>query len=191
MGSEEVVSDCGLGPNVRGKRATTAGRQARAGENVQRPARPGLVACRWRSAGPRGYASLALDRLLLDAVCGSRSDACEALLRYLLKAAKVERGMATEKIHIKSGFEYRCERFSAEGSWVTSWYFKPEGAPFETHFRVAGGKALKADLEKLLATPDKATAYYRADIARQGDVRRRKRISKWPKDATSNYTPGL
>ncbi len=40
----------GVGPNVRAKRATTAGRQARAGENVPRTARPGLVACRWRSA---------------------------------------------------------------------------------------------------------------------------------------------
>ena len=39
-----------LGPNVRAKRATTAGRQARAGETVPRTARPGLVACRWRSA---------------------------------------------------------------------------------------------------------------------------------------------
>ena len=39
-----------LRPNVRAKRATTAGRQARAGENVPRTARPGLVACRWRSA---------------------------------------------------------------------------------------------------------------------------------------------
>ena len=38
------------GPNVRAKRATTAGRQARAGDNVQRTACPGLVACRWRSA---------------------------------------------------------------------------------------------------------------------------------------------
>ena len=37
-------------PNVRAKRATTAGRQARAGDNVPRTARPGLVACRWRSA---------------------------------------------------------------------------------------------------------------------------------------------
>ena len=37
-------------PNVRAKRATTAGRQARTGENVPRTARPGLVACRWRSA---------------------------------------------------------------------------------------------------------------------------------------------
>ncbi len=37
-------------PNVRGKRATTAGRQARAGENVPCTASPGLVACRWRSA---------------------------------------------------------------------------------------------------------------------------------------------
>ena len=37
-------------PNVRAKRATTAGRQARAGENVPRTARPGLVACRWGSA---------------------------------------------------------------------------------------------------------------------------------------------
>jgi hypothetical protein len=37
-------------PNVRAKRATTAGRQARAGENVPRTARPGLAACRWRSA---------------------------------------------------------------------------------------------------------------------------------------------
>jgi len=39
-----------LRPNVRAKGATTAGRQARAGENVPRTARPGLVACRWRSA---------------------------------------------------------------------------------------------------------------------------------------------
>ena len=43
--------DAGLrGPNVRAKRATTAGRQARAGENVQSTTGPGLVACRWRSA---------------------------------------------------------------------------------------------------------------------------------------------
>ena len=39
-----------LMPNVRAKRATTAGPQARAGENVLRTARPGLGACRWRSA---------------------------------------------------------------------------------------------------------------------------------------------
>ena len=38
------------GPNVGAKRVTTVGRQARAGENVPRTARPGLVACRWRSA---------------------------------------------------------------------------------------------------------------------------------------------
>ena len=37
-------------PNVRAKRAPTAGRQARAGENVPRTTSPGLVACRWRSA---------------------------------------------------------------------------------------------------------------------------------------------
>ena len=36
-------------PNVRANRATTAGRQARAGENVPRTTGPGLVACRWRS----------------------------------------------------------------------------------------------------------------------------------------------
>ncbi len=43
-------TDLGLTPNVRAKRATTAGRQARAGENVPRTTSPGLVACRWRSA---------------------------------------------------------------------------------------------------------------------------------------------
>ena len=37
---------CVKTPNVRAKRSTTAGRQARAGENVPRTARPGLVACR-------------------------------------------------------------------------------------------------------------------------------------------------
>ena len=37
-------------PNVRAKRATTAGRQARAGENGRSTTGPGLVACRWRSA---------------------------------------------------------------------------------------------------------------------------------------------
>ena len=37
-------------PNVRAKRATTEGRQARAGENEPRTVRLGLVACRWRSA---------------------------------------------------------------------------------------------------------------------------------------------
>ena len=37
-------------PNVRAKRATTAGRQARAGENAPCATGPGLVACRWRSA---------------------------------------------------------------------------------------------------------------------------------------------
>ena len=36
-------------PNVRANRSPTAGRQARAGENVPRTARPGLVACRWCS----------------------------------------------------------------------------------------------------------------------------------------------
>ena len=39
-----------LMPNVRAKRAPAAGRQARAGEKEPRTARPGLVACRWRSA---------------------------------------------------------------------------------------------------------------------------------------------
>ena len=37
-------------PNVRAKRETTAGRQARPQENVHRTLWPGLVACRWRSA---------------------------------------------------------------------------------------------------------------------------------------------
>ena len=37
-------------PNVRAKRVTAAGRQARAGENVPLTTGPGLVACRWRSA---------------------------------------------------------------------------------------------------------------------------------------------
>ena len=37
-------------PNVRAKRVTTVERQARVDENVPRPARLGLVACRWRSA---------------------------------------------------------------------------------------------------------------------------------------------
>ena len=37
-------------PNVRVKPALTVGRQARAGENVPRTARPGLVARRWGSA---------------------------------------------------------------------------------------------------------------------------------------------
>jgi hypothetical protein len=36
-------------PNVRANRETTAGRQARAGENVPRTTGPGLVACRWLS----------------------------------------------------------------------------------------------------------------------------------------------
>ena len=48
-----LLEHCTAGPalpNVRAKRATTAGRQARAGENVPRTARPGLAACRWRSA---------------------------------------------------------------------------------------------------------------------------------------------
>jgi hypothetical protein len=39
-----------VGPNVRAKRATTAGRQARACDNVRSTTGPGLVACRWRSA---------------------------------------------------------------------------------------------------------------------------------------------
>ena len=45
--AEDVIF---AGPNVRANRAPAAGRQARAGENVPRTARPGLVACRWRSA---------------------------------------------------------------------------------------------------------------------------------------------
>ncbi len=45
-----VQEDWIVRPNVRAKRATTAGRQARPQENVHRTLRPGLVACRWRSA---------------------------------------------------------------------------------------------------------------------------------------------
>ena len=37
-------------PNVRAKRATTAGRQGPVGENVPRTADRALVTCRWRSA---------------------------------------------------------------------------------------------------------------------------------------------
>ena len=39
-----------LKPNVRAKRATTAGRQALGSENVHRTTAQGLAACRWRSA---------------------------------------------------------------------------------------------------------------------------------------------
>ena len=46
-------------PNIRAKRATTAGCQARAGETAPGAARLGLVACRRRSAGARGQAALA------------------------------------------------------------------------------------------------------------------------------------
>lgn len=46
------------GPNVRAKRATTAGRQTRAGDNVPRTAGSGGVACRWRSAYARDQARL-------------------------------------------------------------------------------------------------------------------------------------
>jgi hypothetical protein len=53
-GDVEQREDAGTGsfagPNVRAKRATTAGRLARAGENGRRTTGPGLVACRWRSA---------------------------------------------------------------------------------------------------------------------------------------------
>jgi hypothetical protein len=45
-----LVHDRSMTPNVRAKRAPTAGRQARAGENVHRATGRGLVACRWRSA---------------------------------------------------------------------------------------------------------------------------------------------
>ena len=44
----------GMRPNVRANRETTAGHQARTGENVPRTARPGLVACRWASPRTRG-----------------------------------------------------------------------------------------------------------------------------------------
>ena len=52
MLAEALTSRIGIcvKPNVRAKRATTAGRQARDGENVHRTLWPGLVACRWRSA---------------------------------------------------------------------------------------------------------------------------------------------
>ena len=47
---EERPMECHVAPNVRAKRATPAGRQARVSENVPRTADSGLVACRWRSA---------------------------------------------------------------------------------------------------------------------------------------------
>ena len=46
----DILEKVHMSSNVRAKRATTAGRRARAGENVPRTTRPGLVACRWRSA---------------------------------------------------------------------------------------------------------------------------------------------
>ena len=45
-----LVGHADLRPNVRAKRATTAGRQARPQENVHGTLWPGLAACRWRSA---------------------------------------------------------------------------------------------------------------------------------------------
>ena len=41
-------------PNVRAEAGPTAGRQARAGENVPRTTSPGLVACRWASPRAKG-----------------------------------------------------------------------------------------------------------------------------------------
>ena len=50
--SVEAMMTCCISarPNVRAKRAATAGHQAQGGENVQRTTDLGLVACRWRSA---------------------------------------------------------------------------------------------------------------------------------------------
>ena len=45
-----LVRHVDLRPNVRAKRATTAGRQRPDGENVPRTTGRALVACRWRSA---------------------------------------------------------------------------------------------------------------------------------------------
>jgi hypothetical protein len=49
LDEEEVADTEFMTPNVRAKRATAAGRQARAVQHGQRR-RAGLVACRWRSA---------------------------------------------------------------------------------------------------------------------------------------------
>ena len=56
IGGESAADGCMVCavPNVRGEAGPTVGRQARAGENVQRTARPGLVARRWASPRPRG-----------------------------------------------------------------------------------------------------------------------------------------
>jgi len=45
--AQHIVS---VPPNVRAKRATTAGRQRPDGESVPRTTGRALVACRWRSA---------------------------------------------------------------------------------------------------------------------------------------------
>ena len=56
IGRRQEEADVGGGerrllrPNVRAKRATTAGRQRSGGENVPRTTGRALVACRWRSA---------------------------------------------------------------------------------------------------------------------------------------------
>ena len=79
-------------PNVRAKRAATAGRQARAGENVHRTAGPGLVACRWYDRG--GWVTLFSWRMGDTSAAPRKNSACRQILA--LDACQQLRAMEVE-----------------------------------------------------------------------------------------------
>jgi len=66
------------------------------------------------------------------------------------------------KIHTMNGFEYYCERY-----WENvTWHFRPTDRElWATCSLIAMKQTLKADVEKLLATPQEALEYYDQRLA--------------------------
>lgn len=76
------------------------------------------------------------------------------------------------KVHLKNGFEYKCERSNYNGNWDITWYYKPINQKiFLTYSCKDKYKTLKIDVENHLSDPTLANAEYTSHLIRCCDVK--------------------
>lgn len=76
------------------------------------------------------------------------------------------------KVHVKNGFEYKCERSNYGGNWDVTWYYKPVNQKiFLIYSCNDKNKTLKADVENHLSDPTIAITKYTSHLTRAADIK--------------------
>ncbi|MFQ3258044.1 MAG: hypothetical protein ACI8WI_003310 [Pseudoalteromonas distincta] len=76
------------------------------------------------------------------------------------------------KVHVKNGFEYKCERSNYGGNWDVTWYYKPINQKIFLIYSCSDKhKTLKADVEMHLSDPEIALTEYTSHLTRASDIK--------------------